>query len=77
VTYAITPPEPMLDEAKPFKLTTGHRVSFDASIESRFARDFALSLARIAPVRSSVLGVEGHDALAQMGTCKIDYLKPF
>jgi hypothetical protein len=76
VTYAITPPEPMLDEAKPFKLTTGHRVSFDASVESRFTRDFAVSLARNAPVRSSVLGVEGHDALAQMVTRIIEYLKP-
>ncbi|WP_106743570.1 DUF4123 domain-containing protein [Yoonia maritima] len=76
VTYAITPPEPMLDKAKPFKLTTGHRVSFDASVESRFARDFAVSLVRTAPVRSSVLGVEGHDALAQMVTRIIEYLKP-
>ncbi|EPX80265.1 DUF4123 domain-containing protein [Litoreibacter arenae] len=76
-TYVVTAPDVEAAEIKPFKLSNRHRTSFDAAIESKFARDYAVSLARSVPVRASALGIEGHDALGQMVTSVTEYLKPF
>ena len=75
-TYVATLKNVSVDDVKPFKLTADYRMSFDASIEDRFARDYAVTLGRAAPVHTQVLGIEGHDALTQMVIRVTAYMKP-